>query len=116
MKYFLYACLSVFGAGVLGYAIIRLFAPKNTIITSWWRTKTENQEIYQGNEKWSWHMLGLAYDITGPNNTVSQELFEWAKNTFPSVIVEKNINISSVDNADHLHVAWINKIMGVIKG
>lgn len=101
----------ILGLGILGYILIKTLAPKGTVITSWWRNYKNNLKIT--GKDFSWHMWGLVYDITGPNNTVSKELFEWAKSIFPVVIVERGTQITSLSEADHLHVGWINKRMGV---
>jgi hypothetical protein len=95
----------------LGYNFIKT---RGYRVTSWWRTQEKTQSL--SGLKFDWHMLGLAYDITKPGGGVDQELFDWARRTFPVVIVEKGNKIVPIAQADHLHVAWVNKRMGVQVG
>ena len=93
------------GLGIVGYILIKILIPKAQI-TSWWRNKDLSGTGFD------WHMVGLAYDIA----PASKENFDAAVKIFPSVIVEKGNIITSLDKADHIHVAWINKKLGVLQG
>ena len=112
-EYGLIAALVLFGLGLLGYIIIKIAMP-SAIITSWWRTP--EQVFSLTGMKFDWHMLGLAFDITLPGNKVTVDLVNKAKMFFPSVIVEKGNSIVPIEQADHIHVAWVNKRMGVLIG
>jgi hypothetical protein len=101
------------GMGILGYLLIKIFIPE-AIISSWWRSGSKTYSLT--GMKFDWHMLGLVYDITGPNNKVSDAMFKKARAIFPVVISENGNNIVPVSQADHLHVGWINKRMGVQTG
>jgi hypothetical protein len=103
----------LFGLGLLGYVIIKIMIPE-AVVTSWWRSAEKTKSV--SGLDWDWHMLGLVYDIALPTGGVSTALFNKAKNIFPVVIVEKGNNIVSINQADHLHVGWINKRMGVQVG
>jgi hypothetical protein len=113
VEYGIIAALVLFGLGCLGYLIIKIAMPEARI-TSWWRSQEDAQKL--AGLSWDWHMLGLAYDIALNAGGVNQALLDKAKKFFPSIIVEKGNVITTIANADHLHVAWVNKKMGVIQG
>lgn len=112
-KYSLFAIIGYAVFALMGYFLIKIMFPKYAIITSWFRTLRDVERLTGGKLKFDWHVLGLAWDITGPENKVSKEMFDTAKKIFPVVIVEKGNTITTLRDADHLHVAWINKRMGV---
>lgn len=112
-KYTIFAIFAYAALALMGYFLIKILLPKYTVITSWFRSLADVERLTGGKLKFDWHVLGLVWDITGPENKVTREMFEGAKKIFPVVIAERGNTITTLREADHLHVGWINKRMGV---
>lgn len=90
MKWILSLGMIILGFGVYGYFVINR---EGMTITSWWRTPEKNKAV--GGHPYSWHLLGLAYDIVPASEQNNRTL--------------QRLGFHTLNEGGHIHAQWIGR-------